>query len=39
VPDDDSRTWILTGSQENYEATREHGFSVIGIKERNRSRA
>jgi hypothetical protein len=33
------RTWILTGSPENYEATREHGFGVIGIKERNRARA
>jgi predicted RNA-binding protein len=33
------QTWILTGSPENYEATREHGFSVIGIKERNRPRA
>jgi hypothetical protein len=32
-------TWVLTGSPENYEATREHGFSVIGIKERNRARA
>lgn len=33
------RTWILTGSPENYEATREHGFSVIGLKQRNRNRA
>jgi hypothetical protein len=32
-------TWILTGSPENYEATREHGFTVIGLKERNRNRA
>ena len=28
------RTWILTGSQENYEATRERDFTVIGMKER-----
>ena len=28
------RTWILTGSRENYEATRERGFTVIGMKER-----
>jgi hypothetical protein len=34
-----ARTWILTGSPENYEATREHGFAVIGLKERNRARA
>jgi EVE domain len=33
------QTWILTASPENHEATREHGFSVIGIKERNRPRA
>ena len=33
------RTWILTGSPENYEATREHGYGVIGLKERNRNRA
>jgi hypothetical protein len=31
------RTWILTGSPENFEATREHGFSVIGLKEIRRS--
>jgi hypothetical protein len=33
------RTWILTGSPENYAATRAHDFSVIGLKERNRNRA
>ncbi len=33
------RTWILTGSPENYEATKEHNFAVIGLKERNRNRA
>ena len=32
-------TWILTGSPDNFAATREHGFSVIGIKQRNRARA
>jgi EVE domain len=32
-------TWILTGSPENYEATREHAFSVIGMKERRRNLA
>jgi hypothetical protein len=33
------RTWILTGSPENYAATAEHGYRVIGLKERNRNRA
>ncbi len=36
---DMTRTWILTGSPENHAATRAHGFSVIGLKERNRNRA
>jgi len=30
---DDARTWILTGSPENFAATREHDFRVIGLKE------
>jgi EVE domain len=34
-----ARTWILTGSPENYEATKDHDFTVIGLKERNRARA
>jgi hypothetical protein len=34
-----ARTWILTGSPENYEATKAHGFGLIGLKERNRNRA
>jgi hypothetical protein len=34
-----ARTWILTGSPENYEATKAHQFAVIGLKERNRARA
>ena len=34
-----NRTWILTGSPENYAATRERGYRVIGLKERNRNRA
>jgi hypothetical protein len=33
------RNWILTGSPENYEATKAHGFTLIGLKERNRNRA
>jgi hypothetical protein len=32
-------TWILTGSPDNFEATRARGFTVIGLKERNRNRA
>jgi predicted RNA-binding protein len=34
-----SKTWVLTGSLENFRATREHGFSVIGMKERRRGLA
>lgn len=33
------RTWVLTGSPENLAATRERGFGVIGLKERNRVQA
>ena len=32
-------TWILTGSPENYAATRERDFTVIGMKERRRRQA
>lgn len=31
-----TKTWVLTGSLENFRATREHGFRVIGMKERRR---
>lgn len=30
------QTWILTGSVENFRASREHGFGVVGLKERRR---
>src|SRR3954468_17744150 len=30
-------TWILTGSPENFEATRERGFRVVGMKEGRRN--
>ena len=30
------KTWILTGSVENFRATREHGFRLIGAKEKRR---
>lgn len=33
------QTWILTGSPDNYAATKAHGFTLIGVKERNRNRA
>ena len=32
-------TWILTGSPDNFEATRERGFRLIGAKERKRPMA
>lgn len=31
-----AKTWVLTGSLENFRATRDHGFRVIGMKERRR---
>jgi predicted RNA-binding protein len=34
-----SKTWVLTGSLDNFRATREHGFRVIGAKERRRKMA
>jgi EVE domain-containing protein len=33
------KTWILTGSPENFAATRERGFRIIGMKERRRRQA
>jgi hypothetical protein len=33
------KTWILTGSPENFEATRAGGFRLIGMKERRRRMA
>jgi predicted RNA-binding protein len=34
-----AKTWVLTGSLDNFRATREHGFSVIGAKEGRRGMA
>jgi hypothetical protein len=34
-----AKTWVLTGSVDNFRATREHGFSVIGAKEGRRGMA
>jgi predicted RNA-binding protein len=31
-----AKTWVLTGSLPNFIATREHGFRIIGAKERRR---
>ena len=33
------KTWILTGSADNFAATRERGFRLIGMKERRRNQA
>src|SRR5215204_3907898 len=33
------KTWVLTGSLDNFRATREHGFRVTGMKERRRRMA
>jgi hypothetical protein len=33
------KTWILTGSPENFAATRERGFRLVGMKERRRNQA
>jgi hypothetical protein len=35
----ESKTWILTGSLDNFRATREHRFGLIGAKERRRAMA
>ena len=34
-----AKTWVLTGSLDNFRVTREHGFRVIGAKERRRGMA
>jgi hypothetical protein len=34
-----AKTWVLTGSVDNFRATREHGFRVIGAKEGRRRMA
>jgi predicted RNA-binding protein len=33
------KTWVLTGSLDNFRASREHGFRVIGAKEGRRNMA
>jgi hypothetical protein len=34
-----AKTWVLTGSLDNFRATREHGFGLIGAKEGRRRMA
>jgi hypothetical protein len=34
-----AKTWVLTGSLDNFRASREHGFHVIGAKEGRRRMA
>jgi predicted RNA-binding protein len=36
---DDRQTWILTGSLDNFRATRERDFRLIGAKEKRRAMA
>ncbi len=31
-----ARTWVLTGSLDNFRATRDHDFRMVGMKERRR---
>ena len=39
MTDDGPKTWILTGSLENFRISVERGFDVIGFKERRRNQA
>jgi hypothetical protein len=39
VSADGPKTWVLTGSPENFAATRERGFRLIGMKEGRRAMA
>jgi hypothetical protein len=39
VASETGKTWVLTGSRDNFRATREHGFRVAGMKERRRAMA
>ena len=36
---DTPKTWVLTGSLDNFRATRDHGFKLIGAKEGRRRMA
>ena len=39
MPESPPKTWILTGSLENFRINVERGFDVIGFKERRRNQA
>jgi predicted RNA-binding protein len=39
VAADAPKTWVLTGSLDNFRATRDHGFRLIGAKEGRRNMA
>lgn len=39
MSESEPKTWVLTGSIENFRATREHGFGLIGAKEGRRGMA
>ncbi len=39
MPPERAKTWVLTGSLDNFRASREHGFEVVGLKERRRRMA
>lgn len=36
---DDTNFWIIVGSPDNFNVTREHGFTIQGIKSRHRKKA
>jgi len=36
VPHGDATTWVLTGSAENFDASRARNFDVVGLKDRRR---
>ena len=39
MPDEPNTSWVLTGSLDNFRATREHDFRLIGAKEKRRPMA
>ncbi len=39
APAHEPRTWILTGSPENFAASRAHDFELVGLKERRHRQA
>jgi hypothetical protein len=39
VDDAGAKTWILIGSLDNFRATREHGFRLIGMQQLRRRMA